>query len=114
MANEQNLRIPTSKEARAIGKRGGIASGEARRKKRDIRLALEALLEHTYVDEVTGKKLSGAEIISLRQMERAMVGDAKSFELVRDSVGQKPVEKIMVSEVEPSVIAEVEQAVLDD
>ena len=35
MANEQNLRVPSSDEARQIGRKGGIASGKARRAKRD-------------------------------------------------------------------------------
>ena len=34
MSNLQNLRTPTSDEAREIGRKGGIASGEARRKKK--------------------------------------------------------------------------------
>ena len=36
MANEQNLRVPTSEEAREIGKKGGIASGIARRQKKTL------------------------------------------------------------------------------
>ena len=34
MSNEKNLRVPTSEEARKIGQKGGIASGNARTKKR--------------------------------------------------------------------------------
>ena len=36
MANEQNLRVPTSEEAREIGRKGGIASGKARREKKTL------------------------------------------------------------------------------
>ena len=38
-------------------------------------------------------------------------GDLKAFELMRDTAGQKPVEKFMVADVEASVIAEVEAMV---
>jgi len=117
MANEQNLKPFTSKqnreEAAKNGKKGGSASGEARRRKRDIRLAMEALLEKSYKGK-DGKMLSGAEAIALKQMEKALKGDAKAFELVRDSSGQKPVDKVVVAEVEQSVIDEVEAAILDD
>ena len=93
---QENL-IPTNMrskdEVRENSKKGGIASGEARRKKRDIRLAMEALLEKQYKGK-DGKQLSGAEAIALKQMEKALKGDAKAFELVRDSAGQKPVEKV--------------------
>lgn len=97
MANEQNLKPFTSdqshEEAVQNGAKGGIASGEARRKKRDIRLAMEALLEKQYKGK-DGKQLSGAEAIALKQMEKALKGDAKAFELVRDTAGQKPIEKV--------------------
>lgn len=117
MANEQNLKPFTSdqshEDAVKNGAKGGQASGEARRKRRDIRLAMEALLEKQYKGK-DGKELSGAEAIALKQMEKALKGDAKAFELVRDSAGQKPVDKVMVAEVEQSVIDEVERAILED
>lgn len=113
MANEQNLRPNEYKLTVEEQKKGGIASGEARRRKRDIRLAMEALLEKQYKGK-GGEMLSGAEAIAIKQMEKALKGDAKAFELVRDTSGQKPVEKIMVAEVDKDVIDEVEKAVLGD
>ena len=96
MANEQNLRPSEYKLSQDEAKRGGIASGEARRRKRDIRLALEALLEKTYKSN-DGTELTGAEAIALKQMEKALKGDTKAFELVRDTAGQKPVDKVAVA-----------------
>lgn len=96
MANEQNL-IPNSErtpsELREQTQRGGIASGEARRRKRDIRLALEALLEKDISDK-HGNTMSTAEAIALKQIEKALKGDTKAFEVVRDSAGQKPNDRI--------------------
>lgn len=96
MPNEKNL-IPNNQrspnEVRENGAKGGIASGEARRKKRDIRRALEALLEKDYFIEEYGT-LSGAEAIAVRQMEKALDGDTKAFEVVRDSTGQKQPDKV--------------------
>ena len=43
--NDQNLRTPTTKEARERGKAGGIASGKARRKRKTIAEALRLLLD---------------------------------------------------------------------
>ena len=96
MANEQNLRPSEYKLSQDEAKRGGIASGEARRRKRDIRLALEALLEKSYKVS-DGTELTGAEAIALKQMEKALKGDTKAFELVRDTAGQKPVDKVAVA-----------------
>jgi len=93
MANEQNLRPSEYQLSQEEAKRGGIASGEARRRKRDIRLALEALLEKDYRDK-HGNMVSGAEAIALKQVEKALKGDTRAFEVVRDTVGQKPTDKI--------------------
>ena len=113
MANEQNLKPNEYKLTVEEQKKGGIASGEARRKKRDIRLAMEALLEKQYKGK-DGKQLTGAEAIALKQMEKALKGDAKAFELVRDTAGQKPVDKIVVAEVDQNIINEVESMVMDE
>ena len=114
MANEQNLVPFTSEQSReeaAInGAKGGIASGKARRAKSDLRKAFEALLEKDYTDK-KGIVLSGAEAIAMKQMEKALKGDTKAFEVVRDTAGQKPIEKVVLAEVEQSVIDEVEKAV---
>lgn len=113
MANEENL-IPQAHVLTVEEQsKAGIASGEARRRKRDIRLALEALLEKTYKGKA-GEELSGAEAIAVKQMEKALKGDTRAFEVVRDSAGQKPVEKVMVAEVSQDVIDEVERAILDE
>ena len=45
MANEQNLRVPTSSEARKNGKKGGIASGKARREKKTVQKILGDFLD---------------------------------------------------------------------
>lgn len=110
MANEQNLRPGEYQLTLEEQKKGGIASGEARRKKRDIRLALEMLLEKEFKDR-NGNAITGAEAIAAKQFEKAMKGDTKAFEVVRDSAGQKPVDKVMIADVDQSVIDEVENLV---
>lgn len=94
--NEQNLKSfseRTEKEQREIQQKGGIASGEARRRKRDLRLALEMLLEKEYTDK-KGKVMTGAEAITTKLFEQAMKGNVKAFETIRSTVGQDPVQKV--------------------
>nr|DAJ48876.1 MAG TPA: hypothetical protein [Caudoviricetes sp.] len=111
MANEQNLRpgehIPTKEEA----KRGGIASGESRRRKKLLRECLQELMQMEY-NTAQGKKL-GSEMLSAMLMKKAMSGDIKAFEVLRDTAGEKPVDKVMVADVDKSVIDEVEKMVND-
>ena len=93
--------------------KGGKASAEARRKKRDLRVALEILLERETTDS-KGHSVTGAQAITARLYAEALKGNVKAFEVLRDTVGQKPVEKVMLAEVDQNVIDEVERAVLDD
>ncbi len=96
MANEQNLRPSEYQLSQEEAKRGGIASGEARRRKRDIRLALEALLEKDISDK-NGNVMTTTEAIALKQIEKALKGDTRAFEVVRDTAGQKPMDKVEVT-----------------
>lgn len=92
--NEQNLKpIRNESEARAMGKKGGVASGEARRRKKDLRQALEELLDRKYTDK-NGNKLTGTEAITAKLFEQAMKGNIKAFETIRSTVGQDPVQKV--------------------
>lgn len=93
--------------------RGGKASAEARRKKRDLRQAIEILLE-TDIKGKNGEVKSGAEAIAIAQFQKALKGDTRAFEVIRDTAGQKPVEKVMVAEVDNDVINEIENMVLND
>lgn len=101
MANEQNLvrgdqaHKLTAEEA----SKGGKASAEARRKKRDLRRALEMLLEKEFTDK-SGNVATGAEAVTAKLFEKAMKGDTRAFELVRDTVGQKPIEQIKVQQID--------------
>lgn len=94
-------------------KKGGIASGEARRRKRDLRLAMEALLEKDITDS-SGKTVSGAEAIALKQFQKALKGDTRAFEMIRDTAGQKPIDKVQIQEIDQNIIDEVEAMVFED
>ena len=95
MANTQNLvrgdeaRKLTAEEQSA----GGKASGEARRRKRDLKLAMQMLLEQE-IEGKNGEKKTGAEAIAVAQFKKALKGDTRAFEVIRDTSGQKPVEKV--------------------
>ena len=58
MANEQNLRVPTSSEARRNGKKGGIASGKARREKKTVQKILNDFLSTAAKDNPQVAKLA--------------------------------------------------------
>lgn len=115
MANEKNLKKGDERHKFTPEEhsKGGKASAEARRKKRDLRRALETLLEKNMKSK-DGTQMTGTEAITAKLFEQALKGNVRAFETIRATVGQDPVQKIMVSEVDPDVIAEVEKTVLED
>jgi LDH2 family malate/lactate/ureidoglycolate dehydrogenase len=66
VANEQNLKPFTEdqnrEEAVKNGRKGGKASGVARRRKADLRRMAQDILDGTYTDK-NGKPFTGAELI---------------------------------------------------
>ena len=85
MANEQNLKpVKTKKEARERGRNGGIKSGEVRRERKTLKEELLLLLAQGNTQEK----------ISLSLIQEAMGGNTKAFEVIRDTVGEKPVDKL--------------------
>ena len=114
MANEQNLRPSEYKLTLEEQKKGGIASGEARRQKRDLRKALEVLLEKTVTKDKEGNEISGAEALALKQFEKALKGDTRAFEVVRDTSGQKPIEKVEVGKIDREQSLKELQELFDD
>lgn len=101
MANEDNL-IPNSERTKAereeIARLGGIASGRARRAKKELKECLTELLDREYSGS-DGRVMSGAELVSVKLFMKARDGDIRAFEVLRDTVGQKPVERIETVEI---------------
>jgi hypothetical protein len=69
MANEQNLingaatQFGSGEEAAKNGKKGGINSGKARRRKADLRRMAQDVLDGTYTDKNTGEQITGEELV---------------------------------------------------
>lgn len=110
MANEENLKTPSTKEARERGAKGGKASGKARREKKAMKETLEALLTMNTKEgrgdeietiqslaELKGKNISVQEAIMLAQIKKAIKGDTRAAEFVRDASGNKLAENVALT-----------------
>ncbi len=106
--NEFSLMTP--EQRRENGRKGGIASGEAKRKKKAMRETLDVLLsmrmkngKFADIESITsfaalkGKNISVQEAMIISMLQRAMKGDVKAAEWVRDTAGQKPVDNANVN-----------------
>lgn len=113
MANEQNLKPFTSdqnrEEAKKNGRKGGIASGEARRRKRDAKEILEIFLSmqinngkaadiegiKNFMD-MQGKNITVEEAMHLKMVQKALKGDLNAYNMALSIVGDKPAEKVKI------------------
>ena len=84
-----NLQVRSPNEARKLGALGGKASGESRRRRKQLRELLEVALAMR--DEARG--MSNAEAIAAALVDKAKAGDVKAFETLRDTIGEKPIER---------------------
>ena len=102
----------TTEERQEIARKAGIASGKARREKADLRRQLQVWLESEATKDNMGNPLTGAELMTKVAVREMVKGNPKYWELIRDTAGFKPIDKIQVSEVDQQVIDEVEAMVL--
>lgn len=95
MANVQNLtkmgkaRGLTTEEAQKMGRKGGKKSAEVRKARKTFS---EDLIE-ALNDEKTQKQILNALIAQCKK------GNVRAFEILRDTIGEKPIERQEVKEV---------------
>lgn len=82
----------TLEERQKIGRLGGIKSGESRRRMKTFKEELQALLE-AEVENAKGEKTTVQKNINSALILKAAKGDVKAYEVIRDTLGQKPVEE---------------------
>ena len=84
--NEQNLKpIRSVSEAREKGRKGGQASGLARRAKKSLRDELNALLQENIITR-KGEKMNTQRAISVALVNAALQGDVKAYNTIREIV----------------------------
>lgn len=114
LKNYEATQFRSGSEAAEQGKKGGIASGKARREKADLKKQLQVWLETDVARDKNGNPLTGAELMVQVAAKHMKDGNPKYWELIRDTAGFKPVDKVMMAEVDQSVVDEVEAMVLGD
>lgn len=92
-----NLIVPTSDEAREIGRKGGKASGEARRKRKALRDSMNALLEMQPTAKEFNKlieagfdmeEIDNSCLVTLALFNEAKKGNVKAIKELRNLIGE--------------------------
>ena len=92
-------------------KEAGRASGAARREKGDLRRLCQIWMEEEVATGKDGEKITGGQMMVRVAVKEVAKGNPRFWELLRDTAGYKPIDKVMMAEVDPGVIDEVEQLV---
>lgn len=86
----------TKEEQRKIQKKGGVASGKARRKKADLKKAINLILSSTVSNEQLGSILRGLGYEDTNEMaigfitlQKALKGDMRAIELLAKMNGNE-------------------------
>jgi len=95
---------PRAKEAQ---KRSAIAQ----REKGDLRKLCQIWMETEVGTDKDGNKITGGQMMVRVAVKEVAKGNPRFWELLRDTAGFKPVDRVMMAEVDPGVIEEVEQMV---
>lgn len=85
----------TSEEAREAGRKGGKRSGQVRRERKTLRQELELLLKEEIHDK-NGKAMETQKALGASLIKAALNGSVQAFIAIRDTIGEKPVEKVDV------------------
>ena len=90
MANEQNLislKDRPQRERKEIARKGAEATNKLRAERKTLREELLILLEEKDYQEK----------ISIAILEQAKKGNTKAYEIIRDTIGEKPKDNINIS-----------------
>ena len=87
MAKEDLRPVRTKEEAKKRGRAGGIKSGKVRAERKTLKEELLLLLS---TDNNQNK-------MSVTLLKRAIAGDTKAFEIIRDTIGEKPTDKVQAN-----------------
>lgn len=91
MANTENLislADRTTEEKRAIGIKGGIASGKARREKKTMKETLKEMLEEVADIEGNTKGLTYRQLATLGLIKGSILGNSANYKTIMETIGE--------------------------
>lgn len=111
--------VPDSPAARATrfkpgddrAKQASKLGVQKRKENGDLRRLCQMWMEEEVGTGKDGEKITGAQMMVRVAVKEVAKGNPRFWEMLRDTAGFKPVDKVMVAEVEPAVVDEVERMV---
>ena len=88
MANEQNLKPGEYKLTLEEQKKGGIASGKARKEKATMKKILEMMLDEVPKDDNNKLGLTNGQLATLGLINGARCGNASNYKTILETIGE--------------------------
>ena len=108
----------TPEQRREYGRKGGLKKGENYKRRKELKETLNILLDMplktgrtTTVEKVQafanlkGKNITVDQAMMVCLIQKALKGDLNAIAMVRDTIGEKPTEKLDVKDVTPVIIS---------
>ena len=100
------------------GRKGGLKSGQIKKQKKLFKDLFEVFLDESAIDEnakellkmhgLEAKEITNKMVLILSTYQEAIKGNIKAVEFIRDTIGEKPVEKMEIMET-PVIIDDIEE-----
>lgn len=95
----------TPSERRESARNAGLASGEARKKRKALKDLMEIALQmeeknesyRSLMKKAGWKDMDQMSVITQGLIQRAKTGDVQAYNAIRDIIGEKPTDKMEVS-----------------
>ena len=101
------------------GRKGGLKQGENARQRKELKETLNILLSLPLDDKkaladieniksfakLKGKNITVDQAMMIKLMQKALNGDLNAISMIRDTIGEKPSEKMEVKDVTPVIIS---------
>lgn len=101
MANEQNLKQFTSdqsrEEAKKNGRKGGIASGEAKRAKKDLQYFARMMLDEIITDKKGNEMPTRYAMLKSVLKKVLKDGDVKAYKAIAETADEMPRNKVDIT-----------------
>lgn len=91
----EGRRFTAGEVARTNGSKGGKRAAQVKRQRKTLRQELEMLLTEEIHDK-NGKAMETQKALSASLIKAALNGSVQAFIAIRDTIGEKPVEKVDV------------------
>lgn len=115
---KNNLKHLTQEERIRNGRKGGLVKGENFRRRKELKETLNCLLEMPVrkgkitdcesvksFAELKGKNLTVDQAMMVVLMQKALHGDLNAIAMIRDTIGERPSDRVEVKDVTPVILS---------